>query len=77
MGTHGTWDGLSDKTDREGTTIINDDTISVSIDTVKPSKGWKFTGWSYNGQIYNTSPIIFNEPIYLEKVELVAQYESV
>ena len=31
----------------------------------------------YNGQIYNTSPIIFNEPIYLEKVELVAQYESV
>ena len=77
VGTHGTWDGLSDKTDREGTTIINDDTISVSIDTVKPSKGWKFTGWSYNGQIYNTSPIIFNEPIYLEKVELVAQYESV
>ena len=44
---------------------------------MKPSKGWKFTGWSYNGQIYNTSPIIFNEPIYLEKVELVAQYESV
>ena len=43
MGTHGTWDGLSDKTDREGTTIINDDTISVSIDTVKPSDGWKFT----------------------------------
>ena len=77
VGTHGTWDGLIDKTDREGTTIINDDTISVSIDTVKPSKGWKFTGWSYNGQIYNTSPIIFNEPIYLEKVELRAQYESV
>lgn len=77
VGTHGTWDGLSDKTDREGTTIINDDTISVSIDTVKPSKGWKFIGWSYNGHVYNTSPIIFNEPIYLEKVELVAQYESV
>lgn len=77
VGTHGTWDGLSDKTDREGTTIINDDTISVSIDTVKPSDGWKFTGWFYNGQVYNTSPIIFNEPIYLEKVELVAQYESV
>ena len=77
VGTHGTWDGLSDKTDREGTTIINDDTISVSIDTVKPSDGWKFTGWFYNGQVYNTSPIIFNEPIYLEKVELVAQYESI
>ena len=43
MGTHGTSYGLSDKTDREGTTIINDDTISVSIDTVKPSDGWKFT----------------------------------
>lgn len=77
VGAHGTWDGLSDKTDREGTATINGDTISVSIDTVKPSEGWKFTGWSYNGQIYNTSPIIFNEPIYLEKVELVAQYESV
>lgn len=77
VGAHGTWDGVSDKTDREGTTIINDDTISVSIDTVKPSDGWKFTGWFYNGQVYNTSPIIFNEPIYLEKVELVAQYESV
>ena len=35
--------GLSDKTGREGITIINDNTISVSIDTVKPSKGWKFT----------------------------------
>lgn len=77
VGAHGTWDGLSDKTDREGTATINGDTISVSIDTVKPLDGWKFTGWSYNGQIYNTSPIIFNEPIYLEKVELVAQYESV
>ena len=77
VGTNGTWDGLSDKTDREGTATINGDTISVSIDAVKPSEGWKFTGWSYNGQIYNTSPIIFNEPIYLEKVELVAQYESV
>ena len=44
---------------------------------MKPSDGWKFTGWSYNGQVYNTSPIIFNEPIYLEEVELVAQYESV
>lgn len=77
VGVHGTWDGLSDKTDREGTATINGDTISVSIDTVKPLDGWKFTGWSYNGQIYNTSSIIFNEPIYLEKVELVAQYESV
>lgn len=77
VGAHGTWDGLSDKTDREGTATINGDTISVSIDAVKPSDGWKFKGWSYNGQIYNTSPIIFNEPIYLEKVELVAQYESI
>ena len=77
VGAHGTWDGLSDKTDREGAATINGDTISVSIDAVKPSDGWKFIGWSYNGQIYNTSPIIFNEPIYLEKVELVAQYESI
>lgn len=77
VGAHGTWDGLSDKTDREGTATINEDTISVSIDAVKPSDGWKFIGWSYNGQIYNTSPIIFNEPIYdVEKVELVAQYEE-
>lgn len=77
VGDHGTWDGLSDKTDREGTATINGDTISVSIDAVKPSEGWKFTGWSYNGQIYNTSPIIFNEPIYLEEVKLEARYESV
>ena len=74
----GSWqDGSSGS--REGNVeIIDDKNIRVTIDsTFNVETGYKFTGWSYNGQIYNTSPIIFNEPIYLEKVELVAQYESV
>ena len=78
LGYYGSWeDGSSEP--REGNVeIIDDKNIRVTIDsTFNVETGYKFTGWSYNGQIYNTSPIIFNEPIYLEKVELVAQYESV
>lgn len=78
IGEHGTWNN-GDTDYKEGKVeIIDDKNIKVTIDsTITPAAGWKFTGWSYNGQIYNTSPIIFNEPIYLEKVELVARYESV
>ena len=58
--------------------IIDDENIKVTIDsTITPVDGWKFTGWLYDGQTYDTLPIFFNKPIYLEKVELVAQYESV
>ena len=78
IGEHGIWND-GDIGYKEGKVeIIDDENIKVTIDsTITPVDGWKFTGWLYDGQTYDTLPIFFNKPIYLEKVELVAQYESV